>query len=160
MMNTALKLFGICIVSMAGVAAQAQGVEIIRRSYQEAPTLPIAPAAALTSQALVKSGNRASSPVAQVRWEADRADLTIRKVLDKWSASSGWTFGLDNWGAERDLPVMAKFSHTGDFRGAVRGLLASTDLTDMPLQPCFYSNFVLRIVPRAELCDRTAGTDK
>jgi hypothetical protein len=42
-----------------------------------------------------------------------------------------------------------------DFKNAVRKLLSSTDLTDRPLQPCFHTNKVLRVIPKAELCDRT-----
>jgi len=41
----------------------------------------------------------------------------------------------------------------------VRGLLSSTDLTDFPVQPCFYSNNVLRVVTRAEVCDRMTASN-
>jgi hypothetical protein len=41
---------------------------------------------------------------------------------------------------------------------AVRHLLAATELSERPLQPCFYSNQVLRVVPYAQACDRTAGS--
>jgi len=34
-------------------------------------------------------------------------------------------------------------------------LLASTELGDRPLRPCFYSNKVVRVVPYAQVCDRT-----
>jgi hypothetical protein len=34
-------------------------------------------------------------------------------------------------------------------------LIEATELSDRPLQPCFYANQVLRVVPLAEACDRT-----
>ena len=53
---------------------------------------------------------------------------------------------------------MAATSFEGDFRFAVRSLLKTTELTDLQLQPCFYANNVLRVVGRAELCDRMVVT--
>lgn len=73
-----------------------------------------------------------------------------------WSKRAGWTHDPEHWTVPFDLPVLSSADLGTDFKGAVRSLLASTDLTNMPLQPCFYSNNVLRVVPKAELCDRMA----
>lgn len=147
-MKIALQILSI-LLSAAWLNANAQGVDLMRRSYQDSPQLPIAPNAG--SGFSIKKGNGVRL------WAASTTDGTIRKVIEKWSLDSGWTFGLDHWAADRDLPIVAKSNFNGDFRGAVRYLLAATELTDLPLQPCFYNNSVLRVVPRAELCDRTAS---
>lgn len=74
-----------------------------------------------------------------------------------WSRRAGWTHDAEHWTVPFDLPVLSSADLGTDFKSAVRALLASTDLTNMPLQPCFYSNKVLRVVPKAELCDRMAA---
>lgn len=118
----------------------------MNRSYQETPPLPLAPAPGAAFAGFGGNGARV--------WEATLADATIRRVIEKWALSGGWVFGLEHWAVERDLPVTAQTTFQGDFRGAVRSLLASTEFTDLPLQPCFFSNSVLRVVPRSEVCDR------
>lgn len=143
---TALALMAAC------VAAQAQGVDRVNRSYQETPALPLAPAPG--------TGFNGFNGVGEAIWEVQVSDMTVRRVLSRWAQSSGWVFGLEHYAADRDLPVHAQTAFRGDFRAAVRSLLASTELTDLPLQPCFYNNSVLRVVPRAELCDRMADPSK
>lgn len=86
-----------------------------------------------------------------------RSDRTIREALVSWSKRAGWTHDAEHWTVPFDLPVLSSADLGVDFKGAVRALLSSTDLTNMPLQPCFYSNKVLRVVPRAELCDRMSN---
>jgi hypothetical protein len=54
-----------------------------------------------------------------------------------------------------DIPLTAGATFTDDFIDSVRALVGATELSDRPLQPCFYSNRVLRIVPLSEHCDRT-----
>lgn len=97
-----------------------------------------------------------SAPVAQP-FTVSRSDKTIREALVAWSRRAGWTHDTEHWTVPFDLPVLSSADLGTDFKGAVRALLASTDLTNMPLQPCFYSNKVLRVVPKAELCDRMAN---
>lgn len=92
-------------------------------------------------------------------WDARQEDGNLRNVLARWAAQSGWTFRLEHWVPERDLPVAGTVSFPGDFHAAVRGLLSSTELTDFPVQPCFYSNNVLRVVTRAEVCDRMTASN-
>lgn len=128
---------------------------------------PAVPATAETGAA-VKSGavatpvgGEVAAPVALAAPAArpftiSRSDRTIREALVVWSKRAGWTHDPEHWTVPFDLPVLSSADLGTDFKGAVRALLASTDLTNMPLQPCFYSNNVLRVVPKAELCDRMA----
>jgi len=152
-MNRPAKFLAAVVMLFGAIAANAQsGVTMMNRAYQETPQLPIAPAAGSALSGYMGNGQRI--------WEVSLADQTIRKTIEKWAASSGWIFNLEHWAVERDLPVAAQTAFQGDFRGAVRSLLASTELTDLPLQPCFYNNSVLRVVHRAEMCDRMASTDR
>ncbi|WP_143694668.1 toxin co-regulated pilus biosynthesis Q family protein [Variovorax sp. JS1663] len=129
---------------------------------------PVAPVAA-EAGAAVKGGAVATpvggevaapaapaAPVAQ-SFTISRRDKTIREALVAWSSRAGWTHDPEHWTVPFDLPVLSSADLGTDFKGAVRALLSSTDLTNMPLQPCFYSNKVLRVVPKAELCDRMAA---
>lgn len=124
----------------------AQGVNMVNRPYQETPELPLA-----------RPGEDAMGRAGGIRttgWTVTVEDKTIRKVVENWSKIEGWAFPTSNWTVDRDLPVAGSMLFQGDYKSAIRSLLSSSDLTDMPLQPCFYSNRVLRVVPRAELCDR------
>lgn len=91
-------------------------------------------------------------------FEVTSRDHTVREVVARWSKSQGWTHELNHWAVDRDLPVMGTAGADvfgDDFKGAVRKLLASSELTDRPVQPCFYSNHVIRVIPKTEFCDRT-----
>ena len=104
-------------------------------------------------------GNSAAAATAAVAnplvsYSISRADRTVREALARWAKDASWTFDAEHWTVPVDLPIVASASLGTDFRGAVRAMLDSTALSDMPLQPCFYSNQVLRIVPKAERCDR------
>lgn len=83
------------------------------------------------------------------------SDPNFRKVLTRWANASGWMFEPEHWSVARDIPVGGADSVMADFKTAVRRLLKSTLLTDLPVQPCFYSNKVLRVIPASELCSRT-----
>lgn len=112
-----------------------------------------------------KTALEVSRPVAKVAaigaapttFAVSRDDRTIRETLARWSKSVSWVNEPEHWTVPYDLPVLSAADLGPDFKGAVRSLLSSTDLTNMPLQPCFYSNQVLRIVPKAELCDRASN---
>ncbi|CAN7358648.1 toxin co-regulated pilus biosynthesis Q family protein [Variovorax sp. LjRoot178] len=130
---------------------------------------PVAPVAAAGAGASAEGGAVATpvggevaapaappAPVAQ-HFTISRSDRTIREALVSWSKRAGWTHDAEHWTVPFDLPVLSSADLGADFKGAVRALLSSTDLTNMPLQPCFYSNKVLRVVPKAELCDRTGN---
>lgn len=79
---------------------------------------------------------------------------TVRSALERWAAQADWIFGSQHYAVTVDFPVVASTEIPVDFKAAVRTLLDSTALTDTPVQPCFYSNRVLRVVPRHELCAR------
>lgn len=82
-------------------------------------------------------------------------DGTIRQALGRWAAQAGWIFESEHWAVDVDIPIAGAAAFGGTFQPAVRDLLAATELGDRPLQPCFYANRVLRVVPLAGRCDRT-----
>lgn len=82
-------------------------------------------------------------------------DQNLRQALTRWSGISGWRFQPEHWAVDVDIPLSAGASFSDDFISSVQALLLSTELSDRPLQPCFYTNQVLRVVPFSEPCDRT-----
>lgn len=96
----------------------------------------------------------AAAPMALYR--AAPPDATLRAVLARWADMAGWTFQPQHWAVDVDIPLSASAEFSGDFKAAVRGLLGATELADRPLQPCFYGNRVLRVVPIAQSCSRSA----
>ena len=90
-------------------------------------------------------------------FSVSHTDLHLRQALIRWAGQSGWSFEPEHWAVDVDIPLSASAKFSDDFVSSVQALLASTELSDRPLQPCFYSNQVLRIVPVAEPCDRTLG---
>lgn len=94
---------------------------------------------------------RSHAPVFAVTPE----DQHLRLALSRWSGLSGWRFQPEHWGVDVDIPLTAGASFTDDFVTSVQALVASTELSDRPLQPCFYTNQVLRVVTASEPCDRT-----
>jgi len=90
-------------------------------------------------------------------YRAAPPDATLRAVLARWAGMAGWTFQPQHWAVDVDIPLSATGEFSGDFKSAVRDLLGSTELAEKPLQPCFYGNKVLRVVPLAQSCTRTAA---
>lgn len=84
------------------------------------------------------------------------ADKNLRQALARWSGLSGWRFQAEHWAVDVDIPLTATANFSDDFIGSVRALVEATELSERPLQPCFYTNQVLRVVPINEACDRTA----
>ena len=84
-----------------------------------------------------------------------RKDENFRMALKRWTVDAGWEFEPEHWAVPRDIPIAGTADFGGDFRAAVRGLLKSSELSDQPVQACFYSNKVLRVVPINELCARS-----
>lgn len=114
---------------------------------------------AIAGPAIAIAASPAPKVVPAVSFAVLATDRTIRDVLQRWARASGWKHESIHWTLMLDFPVHgtapAEF-FGGDFREATRKLLASTDTTDLPAQPCFYTNFIVRVVPQAELCDRNA----
>jgi Toxin co-regulated pilus biosynthesis protein Q len=108
----------------------------------QSSTLPIKPIEAVIAE-----------PTAE--FQVTPADQNFRKVLARWAQTSGWTFEPEHWTVSRDIPIAGSDSMVTDFKTAVRRLLKSTGLTDLPVQPCFYTNKVLRVIPASELCSRS-----
>lgn len=144
-MKTLKSLFILAIV-VASHASNAQGVEVLSTPYVDSPTLPIKAAVGAAT---------AGMPVLR-NWDVLPEDATIRGVLARWANIGGWVFMPVHWTVKSDLPVAGGTSFYGDFKTAVRGLVSSSEMTDLPLQPCFYSNGVLRVVPKTEVCDRSS----
>jgi hypothetical protein len=90
-------------------------------------------------------------------YAASPADLNFRRLFKRWAMQAGYTFGDEHWTLQRDVPIVASAALGTDFKSAVREVLDSTELTSMPARPCFYSNKVLRVVPRNEQCDRLSA---
>lgn len=94
-----------------------------------------------------------------VRYEVTAQDKTLREVLQRWAGATGWAHAPQHWAVAEDYSVagMAGPELFGsDFKAAVRILISSTELTSRPAQPCFYGNNVVRVIPRAAICDPAA----
>ncbi|AVJ27232.1 TcpQ domain-containing protein [Achromobacter spanius] len=127
--------------SEAGALAGAEAPD----RHAAAPATPAGAASADTRIAVQAAPFRAAPP-----------DATLRAVLARWADTAGWTFQPQHWAVDVDIPLAATAEFSGDFKTAVRGLLGATELADRPLQPCFYGNRVLRVVPIAQSCSRAA----
>jgi len=84
----------------------------------------------------------------------DPSDQTIRQTIQRWAHQDHWSFPNENWVPNVDVPVIGSAAFPGDFIKAVQGLVASTELTDTPLQPCFYQNDVVRVIYFNQSCDK------
>lgn len=103
-------------------------------------------------------GRAVAVSAAQTRaasFEVTPADGNVRRALARWARAAGWTFEPEHWAVDADIPLAGSAVFGDSFRAAVRGLLSATELGDRPVQPCFYVNRVLRVVPLAQRCDRT-----
>lgn len=146
------------------LAARAQRAQAMPAPLaQPVETAPVsaAPEAALASaQPMDKAGAGAKPQQPQepaARYRAGPPDATLRAVLARWAGSAGWTFQPQHWAVDVDIPLSATAEFSGDFKSAVRQLLGATELAEKPLQPCFYGNKVLRVVPLAQSCTRAAA---
>ncbi|MBO1110726.1 TcpQ domain-containing protein [Bordetella petrii] len=113
--------------------------------------LPAAPSPPAAPPSAARPGN------APARFRAGPPDATLRAVLTRWADDAGWAFEPQHWAVDADIPLAGSADFPADFKAAVRGLLASTELADRPVQPCFYTNKVLRVVPFTQACDRSAA---
>ena len=120
------------------------------------PQNPPAPARGLATALTVDSF---PAPKAEVTpaYSVAPSDTNIRLALARWAQLAGWVFAPEHWAVDVDIPLTASAVFEPDFKTAVQELVATTELADRPLQPCFYSNKVLRIVPYAQACGRNAS---
>jgi hypothetical protein len=92
------------------------------------------------------------------RFDVTADDRSVREVLARWARGANWTHQPQHWTLDKDHPIQGTAAPDvfgPEFKTAVRRLLSSTELTDRPVQPCFYVNNVVRVIPKSELCDRT-----
>lgn len=113
---------------------------------EPATHVALAPSASISSR---------TQPASQSFYAITNTDKNLRQALARWSGLSGWRFQVEHWAVDVDIPLTATANFSDDFVGSVRALIEATELSDRPLQPCFYTNQVLRIVPITEACDRT-----
>lgn len=125
---------------------KAPGLSTVEKQQAESTVQTVAANAPTNAPAIEPQG---------AKFEVSPVDQNFRKVLMKWSKDSGWTFEPEHWAVARDIPVSGSDAVISDYKTAVRRLLKSTTLTDLPVQPCFYSNNVLRVIPASELCARS-----
>ena len=105
-------------------------------------------------------GPIASMPGAVGTFAVLPSDKSVRETLTRWAGTAGWMHMPEHWAVAEDYSVggVAGAEVFGmDFKGAVRVLISSTDLTTRPAQPCFYSNNVVRVIPRTGICDPSAA---
>ncbi|HUH40482.1 MAG TPA: TcpQ domain-containing protein [Castellaniella sp.] len=112
---------------------------------------------ALVSAPIPLQTPAAPPPAPVPLFQASPADVNIRKALVRWAREADWVFEPEHWAVDVDIPLAGSASFGDGFRSSVRELLAATELGERPLQPCFYANRVLRVVPLAQRCDRTAA---
>lgn len=146
--------------------AESRPREVAASGMDAAQRTPASPAAtgASASEPPARSAPAISQPEPQAEpapaslYRAAPPDVTLRAVLVRWADMAGWTFQPQHWAVDVDIPLSASAEFSGDFKSAVRGLLGATELADRPLQPCFYGNRVLRVVPLAQSCSRAAAS--
>jgi hypothetical protein len=117
-----------------------------------APAAP-APREAMAVAAALGHGVTRDPP--KEAFEISPADRNIRRALGRWAKIAGWTFDVEHWAVDVDVPVVGTARFDAGFKSSVQALLAATELGDRPLRPCFYANKVVRVVPYAQVCDRT-----
>lgn len=122
-------------------------------------TASVATAEPVTHVALAPSASAPAhtQPTSQVSYAITNTDKNLRQALARWSGLSGWRFQVEHWAVDVDIPLTATAHFSDDFVGSVRALIEATELSERPLQPCFYANQVLRVVPITEACDRTVA---
>lgn len=130
-----------------------------------ASSFALAPAAGVAARLHTQTDAALSRPAVPDEsvgqgYEVSPRDQNLRTALSRWARSTGWTFESDHWAVDADIPIVGSATFKHGFESAVQDLVAATELADRPLQPCFYSNKVLRIVPYAQSCDRTAALAK
>ncbi|NYT61345.1 TcpQ domain-containing protein [Alcaligenaceae bacterium] len=124
----------------------------------EQPAVVESPASALTAVSFDKAAVTNTQPESLPSfYSVSPHDSNLRSALTRWAQAAGWMFSPEHWAVDADIPIVGAATFGADFKLAVQDLVAATELADRPLQPCFYSNQVLRIVPYAQQCDRTVS---
>jgi type IV pili sensor histidine kinase/response regulator len=91
-------------------------------------------------------------------WTVNVSDINMRHTLKRWATKAGYTFDeREHWVSPVDIPITASATFNGDFIEAAQGLVGTTELSDTPLQPCFYENNVIRVVNYNVTCDAASA---
>jgi hypothetical protein len=117
-----------------------------------AATAPVAGQAAgsATRAAPARAPGQFADASETIAWHVSPRDQNLRLLIERWSTLVGWSA---IWDIDRDIPISSNDDHTADFKGAVRRVLSSTELGDVQVKPCFYSNSVVRIVRKTTKCN-------
>lgn len=134
------------------------GEAVANGAEQRAGASPPAPALNVDLASGAQPPSALTPPRQTYRVSPD--DGNLRRLLAQWAKVSGWTFEAEHWAVDVDIPIVGTAEFQLEFDAAVQQLLASTELSDRPLQPCFYANRVLRVVPYAQSCDRSAPLER
>lgn len=148
--STAPRLGGAAVVQSAPTppVVQAEGF-----TKPVTSTSPVAPTPVVAAPPIAVAPPKPLPPPVPT-WTVSPQDKTIREALKNWTVRAGWTFEPEYWALAMDIPVTASATFSGDFKSAVRQLIATTELSDTPSQPCFYLNRVVRVVPINQVCDQ------
>lgn len=151
------------LVPTGAVLLVFQGSVILTRGQllDAPPATVVATASGSPSFSAVETAPLIPTPTASavlLGYDVSPTDHSLRAALVRWARQAGWAFEPGFWVLPRDLPIMAAGHFGTDFKAAVQALLHTSDSTDMPAKPCFYSNRVLRVVMRSEACNRGSGT--
>ena len=113
---------------------------------------PASPSPAATASPSIPAASAPVVPHLDIKpvWRVELADSTFQRLFARWSTLAGWTLV---WDVPQDIPVIGQYSFSGSFTDAVLTVTDSTDGTDMPVHPCFYSNSLARIVPVSVVCN-------
>jgi hypothetical protein len=146
-------------VRKAATAAGTDSVPALQ-THIEPPAKPTSPSKATempqaSAQAVQQAASQAAEPVAapSITFEVRQRD-TVRETLARWAKDAGWTHLPEHYTVDFDVQILGSVAPYTDFRAGVRALLNTTSMTSKPLQPCFYSNQVLRVVLRTQRCDQ------
>ncbi len=140
------------------VVTSAEGGIPVSASYESSVPIAGSLRVQIESDAIKKGLEVVTARVERMqefKFEVSQADQNFRKVLTRWAKAADWNFEAENWVVGRDIPVGGSAVMLTEFKTAVRSLLKSTLLTDLPVQPCFYTNKVLRVIPASEMCMRS-----
>ncbi|MFS2159704.1 TcpQ domain-containing protein [Pseudomonas sp. Pseusp122] len=118
------------------------------------------PATPAHPPAQVITTNVVTAPVKPnvMSWTVNVSDINMRHTLKRWATKAGYTFDeREHWVSPVDIPITASATFNGDFIEAAQGLVGTTELSDTPLQPCFYENNVIRVVNYNVTCDAASA---
>ncbi len=139
------------IRSAARVAGQVQAPSLEARPPVAVPQQ--APSPAQVPPGTSPEGVQAAAPAPTTFTVRQRE--SVRETLMRWAQDAGWTFLPEHYTPDFDVQILGDLpAPYVDFRAGVRALLDSTAITGRALQPCFYSNKVLRVVLRTQRCNQ------